>query len=264
MQHGAAEARSASAQHAATRGDDLAERVECVAATALPCLGYRSKEFPTDAAFVTQSKLRVALPEALRDAAAVLSTRRWDAGPAFFMETNHGRCRTASRSRAGFRPAGAPVAPRARPVENRNARAGAAHFAWARLRPDKTALGAPTLTLSRQLADDAGFQNWLKAAKTPTSAYAVELRLPPLQRKAGPISGISPVEHVPLIYVPPPFPLRLVTLLPQLMVGSGTIEYLMETSFTPGAAVVPETTLKPTTTLATSRSSRRSRPSPAY
>lgn len=39
------------------------------------------------------------------------------------------------------------------------------------------------------------------------------------------------------------------TLLPQLMVGSGAIEYLMETSFSANAQVVPETTLKPTTTL---------------
>lgn len=73
---------------------------------------------------------------------------------------------------------------------------------------DKTALGGPTLTLSRQLADDVGFQHWLKSAKTPTGGYAAELKLPPLQRKAGPIAGISPVEHVPLIYAPPPFNLR--------------------------------------------------------
>jgi len=114
---------------------------------------------------------------------------------------------------------------------------------------DRTALPSPQVTLSRQLSDDGGFQTWLKSAKTHISNFACELSLPPLTRKAGPVAGISPVEHVPLIYAPPPFPLRLVTLLPQLAVTSGNVEYLEETSFLPNAAVVPETTLKPSTEL---------------
>jgi hypothetical protein len=114
---------------------------------------------------------------------------------------------------------------------------------------DRTALAGPQLMLSRQLSDDGGFQNWLKSAKTQNSAFACELNLPPLTRKAGPIADISPVAHVPLIYAPPPFPLRLVTLLPTLTVTSGNVEFLEETSFVPNAAVVPETTLKPTTEL---------------
>jgi hypothetical protein len=114
---------------------------------------------------------------------------------------------------------------------------------------ETAAFSAAPSALSRQLADDGNFQNWLKSSKTHTSGYATELRLPPLARKtATPIANISPTEHVPLIYGAPLFPLRLVTLLPTIPVTSGTVEYLQETAFTPGAAVVPETTLKPTTT----------------
>jgi HK97 family phage major capsid protein len=100
--------------------------------------------------------------------------------------------------------------------------------------------------LSRQLGADASFLGWLKSNKTQSSGFATELRLPS-QRKAA-ISGISPTQHITPIYGTPAFPLRLASLLPTIPVTVGNIEYLQETSFVPGAAVVPETTVKPTTT----------------
>jgi HK97 family phage major capsid protein len=103
-----------------------------------------------------------------------------------------------------------------------------------------------TFALSRQLSDDAAFQGWLASQKTHHSAFAAELKMPAFSRKAGtPISGISPTEHVDRIWGAPAFPLRLRTLLPQVPVTSGTIEYTQETSFTPSAALVAETVLKP-------------------
>jgi HK97 family phage major capsid protein len=116
-------------------------------------------------------------------------------------------------------------------------------------RPPGAALEHTSLApaaLSRQLTDDSGFQHWLKAKKTYTSGFATELKMPPLQRKAA-IANISPTEHVPLIYGQPAFPLRLAALLPTIPVTTGNVEFLEETAFTPNAAVVPETTVKPTT-----------------
>jgi HK97 family phage major capsid protein len=111
---------------------------------------------------------------------------------------------------------------------------------------DTSALDGPRVALSRQLVDDIGFQHWLKSQKTHHSAFACELKMPALSRKAGtPITGLSPTEHVGAIWGAPAFPLRLRTLLPQIPVTSGTVEYTQETSFTPSAAVVAEAALKP-------------------
>jgi HK97 family phage major capsid protein len=109
--------------------------------------------------------------------------------------------------------------------------------------PEHAAFDGPNL--SGQLLGDAGFQAFAKSVLTKNSSYAVELRLPP-SRKATPISGISPTEYLPQrIWGVAQFPLRLRQILPTLMVGSGTIEYTQETSFTPSATVVPETLTKP-------------------
>jgi HK97 family phage major capsid protein len=104
---------------------------------------------------------------------------------------------------------------------------------------------APPVTLSRQLVDDAGFQAFAKGVLTRNSAYACELRLPPSRKAA--VSGISPTEYLPQrIWGPAQQPLRLREIMPVLPVGSGSVEYTVETSFTPSASVVPETTTKPT------------------
>jgi HK97 family phage major capsid protein len=102
-------------------------------------------------------------------------------------------------------------------------------------------------SLASQLLADAGFQAFSKGVLTRTASYGTELRLPPSRKAAAPVSGISPTEYLPQrIWGPAQFPLRLREIMPTLPVGSGTIEYTQETSFTPSAAVVPETTVKPT------------------
>jgi HK97 family phage major capsid protein len=111
---------------------------------------------------------------------------------------------------------------------------------------EHTAFGAPRVSLSRQLADDSGFAAWVKSQKTPHSAYATELQRVPLSRKAAtPISGLSPTEHVGAIWGTPAFPLRLRALMPVIPVTSGSVEFTVEQSFTPSAAVVAEGALKP-------------------
>jgi HK97 family phage major capsid protein len=108
------------------------------------------------------------------------------------------------------------------------------------------AFDGPRVSLSRQLADDTGFVAWLKSNKTYTSGFATELKMPSLTRKAGtPVSGLSPTEHVGAIWGAPAFPLRLKALMPQVPVSSGSVEYTVEQSFTPSAAVVAEGALKP-------------------
>jgi hypothetical protein len=109
-----------------------------------------------------------------------------------------------------------------------------------------TALSVPGVTLSRQLLDDSGYQHFCKSVLTRGSSYAAELRMPPSRKATAPVSGISPTEYLPQrLWGPAQFPLRLREIMPVLPVTSGTIEYTVETSFTPSAAVVPETTLKP-------------------
>jgi HK97 family phage major capsid protein len=100
-------------------------------------------------------------------------------------------------------------------------------------------------TLTRQLVEDAGFQQFLKSAKTMRSSFAMELRVP--ERKATtPVSGLSPTQAITSrIWGGAAAPLRLRELLPILPVTSGSVEYVVESSFVPTAAVVPETTVKP-------------------
>jgi hypothetical protein len=102
-------------------------------------------------------------------------------------------------------------------------------------------------SLSSQLLGDAAFQAFAKGVLTRTASYATELRLPTGRKAGTPVSGISPTEYLPQkIWGPAQFPLRLREIMPVLPVGSGTIEYTQETSFTPSAAIAPETTVKPT------------------
>jgi HK97 family phage major capsid protein len=104
----------------------------------------------------------------------------------------------------------------------------------------------PVMSLSRQLLDDGGFQAFTKSVMTSKSSYATEVRLPLSRKAATPVSGISPTEYLPQrIWGAAQFPLRLREIMPVLPVTSGTIEYTQETSFTPSAAIVPETTVKP-------------------
>ena len=109
---------------------------------------------------------------------------------------------------------------------------------------DRAAFEMPATPLGKQLADDAGFQAFTKSILTRSSSYACELRVPPSRKAA--ISGLSPTEYIPTkIWGTAMFPLRLKEIMPVMPVGSGSVEYTVETAYTPGAAVVPETTLKP-------------------
>jgi hypothetical protein len=100
--------------------------------------------------------------------------------------------------------------------------------------------------LSHQLLGDTGYQAFCKSVLTRNSSFACELRLPFNRKAATPVSGISPTEYLPQrIWGPAAFPLRLREIMPVLPVTSGTIEYTRETSYTPSATVVPETTAKP-------------------
>jgi HK97 family phage major capsid protein len=109
----------------------------------------------------------------------------------------------------------------------------------------ESAVSIPALSLSHQLSADSGFMSFLRANKTAHSAFATELRLPPSRKAGTPISGLSPTQHVGLIWGAPAFPLRLRTLMPVIPVTSGSLEWTVEQSFTPSAAVVAETALKP-------------------
>jgi len=110
---------------------------------------------------------------------------------------------------------------------------------------DPTTLDAVP-TLSHQLLCDSSYQAFCKSVLTRGSSFGTELRLS-MNRKAGtPVSGISPTEYLPQrIWGQAQFPLRLREIMPVMPVSSGSIEYTMESSYTPSAAVVPETTLKP-------------------
>jgi Phage capsid family len=115
-------------------------------------------------------------------------------------------------------------------------------------RPPGVGAGALDLStsLSQQLADNTGFQGFVKSAIGRNSTFLAELRLPPNKKAAAPVSGLSPTEYLPQrIWGPAQFPLRLREIMPVLPVTSGVIEYTQETSFVPSAQVVPETTLKP-------------------
>jgi Phage capsid family len=100
-------------------------------------------------------------------------------------------------------------------------------------------------SLSQQLCDNDGFKAFAKSVIGRNSSFVCELRMPTDRKAATPISGISPTEYVPRLWGPAGFPLRLRDIMPVLPVESGSVEYTMETSFTPSAAVVPETQLKP-------------------
>lgn len=110
---------------------------------------------------------------------------------------------------------------------------------------EHTSLDLP-MSLSHQLTGDASFQSWVKNVKTSREYFATELRLP-TNRKAGtPVSGIAPTQYLPQrIWGPAQFPLRLRDIMPTMPVASGSVEYTVETSFTPSAGVVPETQSKP-------------------
>jgi hypothetical protein len=68
-------------------------------------------------------------------------------------------------------------------------------------RPPGAGLGSGlesnVLSLSRQLANDAAFQTWIRCNKVPSSGYATELKLPPSRKAA--ITNMSPTEHIGLI-----------------------------------------------------------------
>ncbi len=106
------------------------------------------------------------------------------------------------------------------------------------------ALDAP-MPLGQQLFDNPLYQAFTKSLITRASNVACELRLPSNRKSA--VSGVSPSEYLPQrIWGAAQFPLRLKEIMPVMPVTSGSVEYTQETSFTPSAAVVPETQLKPT------------------
>jgi HK97 family phage major capsid protein len=96
------------------------------------------------------------------------------------------------------------------------------------------------------LSDNEAFRSWLAAPRSYRSGIAFDLEL----KAAAPISGISPTVYMPQVYGPPQPALRLPDLIPSIQVTmGGAVEWTKETGFTPGADLVPETTLKPTTAL---------------
>jgi HK97 family phage major capsid protein len=114
------------------------------------------------------------------------------------------------------------------------------------------------MSLSHQLLADTGYQAFTKSVMTRGSSYAAELRLPPSRKAAAPVSGISPTEYLPQrIWGQALFPLRLREIMPTLPVTSGTIEYTQETSFTPSAAIVAETNVKPAMAIAFSEATAK-------
>lgn len=104
------------------------------------------------------------------------------------------------------------------------------------------AAGQPLLETSRE------FQQWSKGAIGKKSAITIQV--PFEMKSATPITGAGGTVHYPGISGPQVPGLRLATLLPNvpLTLGAG-VEYSRETSYTPGAAVVPEATLKPATSI---------------
>jgi hypothetical protein len=98
------------------------------------------------------------------------------------------------------------------------------------------------------LADDAPVRQWLTQPRSFRSSVAFEARV---ERKAAtPITGISPTMYAPGIRGPQQPGLRLDEILPRITaLGGGGIEWTRETGFVPGADIVPETMLKPSTAL---------------
>jgi hypothetical protein len=97
------------------------------------------------------------------------------------------------------------------------------------------------------LADEAPVRQWLGQPRSFRSSVAFEAKI---ERRAATISGVSPTLYQPGIRGPQQPGLRLDEILPRITaLGGGGIEWTRETSFVPGADIVPETTLKPSTAL---------------
>ena len=102
------------------------------------------------------------------------------------------------------------------------------------------------MTVGDSLRENTRFSEWLKEPKSHQSHLELGMRF---EVKTGPvpISGVG----VPTPYMLPrlgsPLPaLRLGQVLPRMPIDAGSaVTFTQETSFTPSAAIVPETTLKP-------------------
>ena len=101
---------------------------------------------------------------------------------------------------------------------------------------------------SAGLAQDTKFAAWLATSRTRKSSFACEL---PFEIKAvTPITGIGlPFPYAQLVGAPQ-LPLRLAQVMFHVPVTSGAVVFTEETTFTPGADIVPEAQLKPGTALA--------------
>jgi HK97 family phage major capsid protein len=98
---------------------------------------------------------------------------------------------------------------------------------------------------SAGLAQNTAFENFLRSTRSRHSHFNVEL---PFALKAVvPISGVGLPQPIMPIFGAPQIPLRLAQLMFTVPISSGAVVFTEETSFTPGAALVPETTLKPPT-----------------
>jgi hypothetical protein len=99
------------------------------------------------------------------------------------------------------------------------------------------------------LASNSEFVTWIKSNPGRKSFFKAELPLQLGRKAVTPISGLTTVTQYPLLLGPQQPRLRLISLIPSVPITTGAAIWTREKTFTPGAAVVPETTLKPPTTI---------------
>jgi HK97 family phage major capsid protein len=98
------------------------------------------------------------------------------------------------------------------------------------------------------LSADQDFAKWVRANPGRKSFFRAEVPFK-LGKAITPISGLVVPQAYPLLVGPQQPPLRLISLIQSIPITTGAAIWTREKTFTPGAAVVPETTLKPPTTL---------------
>ena len=100
------------------------------------------------------------------------------------------------------------------------------------------------------LGSDQRFREWLRGPRGAKSSYAASFTDFHLETKASPLLNTGNNVHVGEIAAPSANALLVVELLPVVPMASGAAaEYEKETSYTPGADIVPQGQLKPTTAI---------------
>ncbi len=114
------------------------------------------------------------------------------------------------------------------------------------------ALGAPSNGAPAHplLSTDNKFSSWLRSPRGQKSNFATSFEGFHIEQKVSPLLNTGGTMHLAGIAGPPPMALRLVELFNAIpMSAGGSAEYGRETAFTPGAAIVPEGTVKPVTSI---------------